>query len=309
MKLKANEKVDGVFLIKEVAVKPKRNSDSTYLDLRLVDKDNDIRAKMWSYCESELPFEQFSLQKITGKVQEYNGQLQIIVDSFSAADMNEIDISDYVPCAQIDIDLSLKYIYDTIDTFENGELKALTFTAVKEVEEKFKYFPAAVSCHDAVRGGLIHHTTSMLATAESICINYPSINRSLLLAGVILHDLAKIDEIDSCDLGIATKYTAKGNLLGHLVMGAIKVEKLCEELGISDETRMLVEHMILSHHGKPEYGAAKVPMILEAQVLNIIDDLDAKIYEFNEVTEDIDSGSFSSKVFALGNIQVYKPAV
>ncbi len=309
MKLSVNDKVDSIFLIKEVSIKPKKNGESNYLELRLTDRENDIKAKMWSYVGSKIPFEQFSLQRIIGKVQEYNGQLQIIVERFSAVNMNKIEISDFVPCAPIDADESIKFVYDTIDSFDNDELKSLTCCAVKNVEAKFKYFPAAVSCHDAVRGGLIHHTINMLATAESICINYPSINRSLLLSGVILHDLAKIDEIDSCELGIATKYTIRGNLLGHLVMGAIKVEKLCNELKISDEIKTLIEHMILSHHGKPEYGAAKVPMILEAQILNMIDELDAKIYEFNEAVETIEAGTFSSKVFALGNISVYKPAV
>lgn len=135
------------------------------------------------------------------------------------------------------------------------------------------------------------------------------INSDLLYTGVILHDLAKIDELDSPPVGIATGYTAKGNLIGHLVLGAINVERLCNTYGIPDEVKLTVQHMLLSHHGIPEYGSPKVPMLLEAQVLNLIDELDAKIYEFNEAVENKEPGTFSPKVFALGNIQVYKPNI
>lgn len=306
MKLTANENIDRIFLVKKAEVKTTKNGKQ-YLDLQLVDKENDVSGKMWDWDDSKPTIEPMTLQRIVGTVGEYGGQPQITVKDIEPVDESTVDMSEYVPCAELDIELTLKSIYTLIYEFENLELSRLCEVAVERVEEQLRYYPAAVSCHDAVRGGLLHHTYSMLQCAMRICSVYPSINSDLLFAGVILHDLAKIDELETTPLGIATGYTPKGNLIGHLVLGAMKIDKLCDELNISDENRMLVEHMLLSHHGKPEYGAAKVPMLLEAQVLNLLDELDAKVYEFNEAVKETEPGTMSPKVFPLGNISVYCP--
>ena len=308
MKLTVNESIERIFLVKAAEVKTAK-SGSQYLDLHLVDKDNDVKGKLWDWSESKPSVEPMTLNRIIGKVNNFNGQLQVIVKDIQPVDESEVDMEDYVPCAPIDSDTILENIHSLLYEFENSDLILLCESAIDEVKEKLRYYPAAMSCHDAVRGGLLHHTYCMLQTAIRICAVYPSINSDLLYTGVILHDLAKIDEIDSAPVGIATGYTAKGNLIGHLVLGAMNVERLCNTYGIPDDVKLTVQHMLLSHHGIPEYGSPKVPMILEAQVLNLIDELDAKIYEFNEAAENTEPGTFSPKVFSLGNIQVYKPNI
>lgn len=308
MKITSNEKIDRIFLIKSVEVKTTKTGNN-YLDLRLTDKDNDVKAKKWGYTGDKPAFDVMTLQRIVGTASNYNGQVQINVTQILPVDKEELDIADYVPCTPLDCDKALSEIYDVIYSFDNEELLQLASTALQQVENEFKYYPAALSMHDACVGGLCHHTYCMIQTALAICKVYPFVNRDLLLTGVILHDLAKIDEIEACELGPKSTYTVSGNLLGHLVMGAIRIDKLCDELNLSDYVRTAVLHMLISHHGKNEYGSAKQPCFLEAMILNAIDDLDAKIFEFFEAVKDVDPGSFGAKNFALGNIQVFKPKI
>lgn len=306
MKITNGEKIDRVFIIKNYEVKNKKNGGN-YLDLTLLDKDNSLKGKLWS-IHSKPDFAPMDLRRIVGTVTEYGGQLQLVISQILPVE-GDIDIAEFVPSEDIDADAEMQHILDVIQSFVNEDLKVLTESIVNYYADKLRYTCGAVSCHHSGRYGLLSHTSEMLYTAEAVCDIYPCINRDLLLTGVILHDIGKIEEIDSCDLGIAEKYTPKGNLLGHLVMGAMIVDRACDSYAISDEIRTTVQHMLISHHGKPEYGAAKVPMILEAQVLNLIDDLSAKIYEFKSAAENIDPGTFSQKVFALGNIPVYKPDI
>lgn len=298
MKITSNEKIDRIFLIKSVEVKTTKTGNN-YLDLRLTDKDNDVKAKKWGYTGDKPAFDVMTLQRIVGTASNYNGQVQVNVTQILPVDKEELDIADYVPCTPLDCDKALSEIYDVIYSFDNEELLQLTSTALQQVENEFKYYPAALSMHDACVGGLCHHTYCMMQTALAICKVYPFINRDLLLTGVILHDLGKIDEIEACKLGPKNTYTVSGNLLGHLVMGAIRIDKLCDELNLSDYVRTAVLHMLISHHGKLEYGSAKQPCFLEAMILNAIDDLDAKIFEFIEAVKDVTPAVSVRKILHL----------
>lgn len=306
MTLKLKQSVEEIFLAKSVELKTTK-SGSAYLDMILCTKDESYPAKIWNYTQGD-PLDAMKLYRVFGTTEEFSGQIQIKISKIEAVDESEIDITDYVPSAPIAADIMMIYIEQTIDTFENRDLKTLVSSIVERYRNELLIFPAATVCHDAVRSGLLHHTYNMMQSAKQICSVYKdSINQELLLAGVILHDVAKIFEIDACELGIASDYSVKGKLFGHLYMGAEMIAQIGKETGVDDEIIMLIEHMILSHHGKTEYGAVKPPMIIEAQVLSLLDDLDAKIYEFDEALKDTEPGTMSKKVFSLGNIQVYKP--
>ena len=146
---------------------------------------------------------------------------------------------------------------------------------------------------------------SIMKTADAVCSVYPLVDRDLLLAGASLHDIGKTVEMDANSLGLASEYTVDGNLIGHLVRGAMMVRKCGEEIGTPDEKIRLLEHMLLSHHGSPEFGSAVRPMFTEAMILSALDELDAKIYEFSEITGEIDAGTFSGRQWALDDIKVY----
>ena len=166
-------------------------------------------------------------------------------------------------------------------------------------------YPAALKLHHAMLGGLMYHTMSIVRMAEEMCKIYPTINRELLLSGAILHDVAKTWELEQSKTGLAKGYTTEGELIGHLVKGAMIIDETAKKLGIECEEVTLLEHMIISHHGVPEYGAAVRPMFLEAIVLSMLDDLDATIFEVNHATNKVDAGSFTDRQWALDNRKLY----
>ena len=151
----------------------------------------------------------------------------------------------------------------------------------------------------------MYHTMSIVRMAEEICKIYPNINKELLLSGIILHDVAKTWELETSSTGLAKGYSVEGELIGHLVKGAIYVSDAAKELGIDSEVVTLLEHMIISHHGEPEYGAAVRPMFLEAEILSALDSLDATIYEINAATSKVEAGSFTDRQWALDNRKLY----
>ncbi|MBQ8304241.1 MAG: HD domain-containing protein, partial [Clostridia bacterium] len=163
------------------------------------------------------------------------------------------------------------------------------------------YWPAAFKLHHAVRGGLLMHVLSIVRLAEAVCTVYPFVDKDLLLSGAILHDIAKLKEFVVCETGVATGYSVKGNLIGHLAEGAIMVREAAKRLNISEETSNLVEHMLLSHHGEPEFGAAVRPLFLEAELLSELDLMDSRIYEIKEALLNTAEGEFSQKMWAMDN--------
>ena len=149
------------------------------------------------------------------------------------------------------------------------------------------------------------HTMSIVRMAEEICRIYPNINKDLLLAGAILHDVAKTWEFSLGKTGLVKGYSTEGELIGHLVKGAMYVEEAGKKLNISREKTVLLEHMILSHHGVPEYGSPVRPMFLEAEILSALDTLDAEIYEFNSATSKAEPGKFTERQWSLDNRKLY----
>ena len=144
------------------------------------------------------------------------------------------------------------------------------------------------------------HTTYMLQTADFLAYMYePVIDRSLLIAGTLLHDFAKCEEFTLSPLGLVSDYSVKGKLLGHLVMGAHEVANVAVELSVPEEKSMLLQHLILSHHGEPEFGAAILPMCAESELLSYIDMIDSRMEIYREALEEVPAGEFSNKVFAL----------
>jgi 3'-5' exoribonuclease len=172
--------------------------------------------------------------------------------------------------------------------------------------ERLSWFPAAQRMHHAERSGLLHHTTDMLRLANALLAVYPWLNRDLLLAGVIIHDLGKIEEMKSDRTGNVTDYTRDGQLLGHLVRGITNLNRVAEETGVTSEAVVLLEHMLLSHHGESEYGSPKPPMFAEAEALHWIDIMDARMNTMKAVTDKTPPGAFSEKIFSLDR-RVYHP--
>ena len=298
--------VEGFCLIKTVERKL-TSRGVPFLDMTLTDSDGEVGAKLWDYKE-ELhgEFVPNDLVKVRGTMTPFNDTQQLRIERIRrVSDEDGVRIEDFVPSAGFSGEAMFDELITVADAFSDEELKLLVKTLLNEYRDRLIYWPAAFRLHHAIRGGLLYHTLSILRMAQSVAKIYPFIDSDLLFAGVILHDIAKTQEFDVAPTGIASGYTVDGNLVGHLVRGAMAVEKCGRELGLSEETLMLVEHMIISHHGEPEFGAAVRPMFLEAEILSELDTLDAKIYEIEQACRGVEPGEFTQRQWALDNRKLY----
>ncbi len=298
--------VEGFCLIKTVERKL-TSRGVPFLDMTLTDSDGEVGAKLWDYKE-ELhgEFVPNDLVKVRGTMTPFNDTQQLRIERIRrVSDEDGVRIEDFVPSAGFSGEAMFDELVAVADAFSDEELKLLVKTLLNEYRDRLIYWPAAFRLHHAIRGGLLYHTLSILRMAQSVAKIYPFIDSDLLFAGVILHDIAKTQEFDVAPTGIASGYTVDGNLVGHLVRGAMAVEKCGRELGLSEETLMLVEHMIISHHGEPEFGAAVRPMFLEAEILSELDTLDAKIYEIEQACRGVEPGEFTQRQWALDNRKLY----
>ncbi len=302
-----NGLVEGFAVIKQYEKKMAKNGNN-YLDLVLSDKDGEIFAKLWDYNEdAHGKYETNMFVKIRGAISQYNGHDQLRIDRIRPViESDNVDVSDFVKSADYSGEEMYNHLISLVSSFKDEDLKKVVSYLLEQNKEKILYFPAAFRLHHAIRCGLLMHTASIVKLCESICKVYPFVNRELLLSGAILHDIAKTVEFDVKETGIASGYTVEGNLLGHLVMGAMMVKESGQKLGIDSEKSMLLQHMILSHHGEPEFGAAVRPLFLEAELLSQLDLMDARVYEIMDAVNGIEKGEFTNRLWALEDRKFYK---
>lgn len=307
--LKVGQKINGVYLIKNISVKLTNSNNKKYLDITLSDKTGDINAKLWDLKDDfKNEFLENSLVYVKGSILSWQNTLQLKLESISNDfDKENIDISDYVQCAPIDTNLMFDELYEFVSSFSNEDIKNILLEILKIKKDKLLYYPAAKSNHHSIKGGLLYHILSMIKLGESIGNLYPIINKELLFAGIILHDIEKTEEMTSSDLGIVSTYTVEGQMLSHLIQGITLVDRVSNKVNASNEIRMLLQHMILSHHYEPEYGSPIKPMIIEAELLHYIDVIDARMYDMKKILDNLEEGSFSERIFSLNNRKIYKP--
>ena len=222
----------------------------------------------------------------------------------------EVDMSELVPCAPQSPQKMYDEIFAVTEGFNDPDLKLITQYLLKENKEALMRWPAALKLHHAMRGGLLYHTLTMLESAKAIISVYkrlyPSLSSELVYAGIILHDIAKTRELVVGELGLASAYSTEGQLLGHLDLGMAMIERAAAELMINDETKMLLQHIVMSHHGVPEFGSPKPPMFPEAEIVSEVDLLDARLFEMYDALSGIVTGGFTERLWALDNRQLYK---
>ena len=297
--------VEGFALIKSCDKKSAKNG-TFYLDIKLGDKDSEMIAKLWDFKEDlhTLP-EVNTVVKIRGTVQQYNGNDQFIIQRIRPAQDEEYDMADFVKSSDYSGSDMLDSLVRIVNGFEDDELKRLVLSMLRDNRDNLLFFPAAEKLHHAMTGGLLYHTLSIVRLAECVCSIYPCIDRELLLSGAILHDIAKMREYSVNAAGIVDGHTLEGMLLGHLVMGAEDVGRKCDELGITPEKKYLLQHMLISHHGKLEFGAAVRPAFIEAEVLSQLDLFDANMYEMAEAVGGVKAGEFTGRLWMLDNRKLY----
>ena len=199
------------------------------------------------------------------------------------------------------------YIFRSCDSIKDEDYRKLCLRVLEDNREKLMYYPAASKNHHAELGGLLYHTKRMLMNGERVCQVYTNLNKDLVIAGVVLHDIQKIFEIDADTDGMASGYSFEGQMLGHIVMGVKYIDKLADETDLPYEKKIMMEHMVLSHHYEPEFGSPKKPLFPEAEVLHYLDILDARMYDMEEAVAHTEPGGFSDRIWTLDNRRIYNP--
>ncbi len=301
---------DSFFLVLSKQQRATKNG-KPYLNLMLGDKTGQLEARVWEPGDPRIAkdFDRGQIVKIRGCVSRFNEALQIKVDQLRPALPGEADKADMLPATKQDVSVLWSKLQASVESLNNADLKRLLSAVLADeaVAGAFREAPAARGLHHAWLGGLLEHVVSLLGLAERVAAHYPLLDRDLLIAGVVLHDIGKIYELT---WAAGFDYTVEGILLGHIQMGVDLVEKKIAALpGFPDRLRTLILHMILSHHGKLEFGSPKLPMTPEALALNFIDDFDAKMraveseFEKSE-REGRSPDELTGKVWSLDNRQL-----
>ncbi|MDO4546211.1 MAG: HD domain-containing protein [Bacillota bacterium] len=307
--IKTNQELVSYFIVKSVAVKVGSNKKA-YLDLLLADNTGEISAKKWDIADEEMPglekIKDGNVIKVKALVTEWNGMKQLRVSRIRQTSAEDnIDMKDYIKAAPEEPGAMYDYIYGKAEAFADQDLKRICIRQLEDNKEKLMYYPAAQKNHHAELAGLLYHVKRMLMMAEKACQVYTNLDPELVMAGVILHDMEKINEIESNELGISTGYSFEGKMLGHLVQGVRTIDRLSRELGIPEEKAVMLEHMIISHHYEPEFGSPKKPLFPEAEMLHYLDMIDAKMFDMQEAVEKTEPGNFSDRVWTLDNRTIY----
>lgn len=297
----------GYFMIKSATVRT-TTTNSEYMDFMLADKTGEVNAKWWEYRKEEGDkFTVGTIIKVRGMVTEWQGRPQYRVDRIRLiTDQDPVNPEDFVLTAPLKPEDMFGKILQYVIKIKNRDIKEIVSRALNERKEKLMHYPAAMKNHHSIRSGLLYHILTMLNLAERMCQVYTHLDSDLLYGGVILHDLEKINEMDSNELGIVSGYTMEGMLLGHIIQGIKMVERIGKQVNADPEIVVLLQHMLLSHHYEPEFGSPKRPMIPEGEVLHYLDVIDARMYDMQKELEGIKEGEFSDRVWVLHNRQLYK---
>ena len=272
-----NQTITSFFVVAVKQVKSKKSGE-LYLSLMLADRSGQIQANMWDNVNDAISaFDQDDFVKAKGVIHKYNGRWQLTIHKMRKLGEAEIDYADYLPKTSKNVEELWRTVCNYVDSFENPWLKSLLkeFIADEAIVSAYKTAPAAKSLHHAFVGGLLDHVVSLFNMCDLAVRNYPQVNRDLLLSGAFLHDIGKLHELA---YQRSISYTTKGQLLGHMIIElGMLGEKIQRVPGFPDELRVLLEHMIISHHGQYEFGSPKLPMFPEALMLHYLDDLDSKM--------------------------------
>lgn len=276
--LRENERVIEFYLCRQRQNNKSTKTGKNYLSLTLADKTGTINGKVWDISRDIQSFEEGDYIKIDATVQTFNNDLQLNIKRIRKAQEGEYNEADYIPTTEKNVDELYNKLRDFISSVENPYInKLLTNIFIKNeaIVSNFKKHTAAKAMHHNYMGGLIEHTISVTEICDFYSSHYKSVNRDVLIASALLHDIAKLKELSDFPY---VDYTDDGELIGHIVMGAEFIGKEADKIeGFPHQLRSLIQHNILAHHGEYEYGSPKLPRTLEAYLLHCADDTDAKV--------------------------------
>jgi len=276
--LQDGQAVTSLFLVREKEIRTSPRTGSSWLQLELSDRTGTISAKMWeNFTAIVSTFDRDDVVQIRGRVKLYNGQKELALEAVIPSAEHDYELADFLPHTKYDVEELYSKLRAAVAQMGNPYLQRLltSFIADPAIAPKLKRAPAAMTMHHAFIGGLLEHIVSLIGLARAISEHYRELDADLLLTGVVLHDIGKIEEL-RYERGI--EYSTEGRLLGHIMIGAGMVHERIKAIsGFPAPLAVLVEHLILSHHGTHEFGSPALPQVREAVALNFIDDLDSKM--------------------------------
>ena len=282
-----------------------KTNKAPYLSLMFQDKTGQLDAKLWAVSQEQIDtITNGKVVHVIGDAIKYNDDVQLKVNKITLLDSSEEVQVQYLKSAPMEANEIIEKINEFVLSIKNDKLSLIVSTLFNQHIEKYKVYPAASKNHHEYVSGLAFHTLSMLQIADNLCQQYDTLNRDLLISGALLHDLGKTIELSG---PIVPEYTLEGKLLGHISIGQAMVDTCAKGLNIDGEEVVLLRHMILSHHGKLEYGSPVLPLIKEAEILSLIDNIDARMNMLDKALEGVEPGGYSKRVFSLENRIFYKP--
>ena len=309
--LAAGSDITDFFIVKSIGIKAGSNKKN-YLDLMRGDSSGEINGKKWDVSDEEadslMDIAEGDIVKVKAQVTEWNGVRQLRIGRIRKAEArDDLNMADFVKAAPEDPQEMFAYVLERANAIKDEALRKLAVNALNENREKLLYYPGAMRNHHAELAGLLYHIRRMLTMGLKACQVYTNLDKDWVVCGVIMHDMEKLNELKSNEMGISPGYTAAGNMLGHLVMGAVKLEERAKAAGLSEEKTIMMQHMIISHHYEPEFGSPVKPLFPEAELLHYLDMLDAKMFDFEAALENAEPGSFTERVRTLDGRMLYKP--
>lgn len=293
------------FLLVKSAKKGTTRNGKPYLAVSLGDSTGTIGAMVWDATEDVVvTFGEGNVVVIKGTVGEYNGKAQLNLEKYrKATNEDEYKLSDLLEAAPVGGDRLLELVSQEVEGIENDKLRKVTETLFKRYYSDFKVYPAARTNHHAYVSGLAYHTYSMIRIAKGISQLYQNVSKDLLIAGIVLHDLGKIKEYSGY---ISTDFTLEGRLKGHISLVSEEIKQVALDLDIDGEEVLMLQHVVLAHHGKTEWGSPVRPQIIEAEILHQIDMMDATLDAHRGAMEGVEDGEFTERIFSLDNRSFYK---
>jgi 3'-5' exoribonuclease len=298
-----HDRIEGQFLLGSVSKGVNTNGGS-YFSVELRDASGQITAKKWdATLQDEEIFVTGNVISLIGETNRYKDALQLKILSAEVVPLDEIDVDRFVKAPPVSKNELIKKFNDYVNSIKNEDCQKLLKYMINKFDDKLYSYPAAVSIHHEYSSGLLMHSLSMADLATFLCPIYDC-DYDILITGCLLHDMGKIIELEG---PIVYKYSLEGKLLGHISIMCAEIRKAADELKITSEIPLLLEHMVLSHHGQQEFGSPVMPLTKEALLLSLIDNLDSKMVVVNKAIAEVEPGNFSNKVFPLDNRSFYKP--
>ncbi|MED9811306.1 MAG: HD domain-containing protein [Longibaculum muris] len=301
-----NDNVEFTAMISHVTTgKTNGANKSNYLSIVFQDETGTIDAKLWNATDEQIStLQNGAVVRGKGDIIKYSDDRQMKIVKIEDISYQQSQQVQFLSKAPMDQDEMIEQLMSYVKRISNTKLYVIVKHLMEKNIEALKIYPAASRNHHECVSGLAYHTLSMLKLADSMLDFYPSLNADLMYAGILLHDLGKTVELSG---PVVPTYTLEGKMLGHISIAQAMVYEAAKELNIEGEEVVLLQHLILSHHGKNEFGSPVLPQIKEAEMIYLIDNIDARMNMFDKALDQVEPGEYSKRVFALENRTIYKP--